>query len=71
MPIQVKPTRSTTTTSTAAQRIKQRPAAPSTSYPWLPMYRRRRGVVVARRCQPVVASSPTTAFAMISRKPIM
>ncbi|KAI8380666.1 hypothetical protein EDC96DRAFT_604148 [Choanephora cucurbitarum] len=44
----------------------KRPAAPSASYPWVPLYRRRRGVVVSKRCQPVVASSFTTANALFS-----
>ncbi|KAI8090084.1 uncharacterized protein B0P05DRAFT_577643 [Gilbertella persicaria] len=46
----------------------KRPSAPSTSYPWVPLYRRRRGVVVSKRCQPVVASSLTTANALFSSK---
>ncbi|KAI8333231.1 hypothetical protein BD560DRAFT_451332 [Blakeslea trispora] len=50
---------------TASLRTK-RPAAPSASYPWVPLYRRRRGVVVSKRCQPVVASSFTTANALFS-----
>ncbi|EIE82812.1 hypothetical protein G6F46_010515 [Rhizopus delemar] len=44
----------------------KRPNAPSTSYPWVPLYRRRRGVVVSKRCQPVVASSLTTANALFT-----
>jgi hypothetical protein len=45
----------------------KRSNAPSASYPWIPLYRRRRGVVVsAKRCQPVVASSLTTANALFS-----
>ncbi|KAI7898209.1 uncharacterized protein BX663DRAFT_265600 [Cokeromyces recurvatus] len=47
----------------------KRPAAPSTSYPWIPLYRRRRGVVVSKRCQPVVASSFTTANALFTSIP--
>ncbi|ORE10028.1 hypothetical protein BCV72DRAFT_43611 [Rhizopus microsporus var. microsporus] len=44
----------------------KRPVAPSTSYPWVPLYRRRRGVVVSKRCQPIVASSPTTVNALFT-----
>lgn len=50
----------------AAPLKSKRLAAPSTSYPWVPLYRRRRGVVVSKRCQPVVASSPTTASALFT-----
>lgn len=44
----------------------KRSNAPSASYPWIPLYRRRRGVVVSKRCQPVVASSLTTANAFFT-----
>ena len=44
----------------------KRSNAPSASYPWVPLYRRRRGVVVAKRCQPIVASSLTTANAFLT-----
>lgn len=44
----------------------KRSNAPSASYPWVPLYRRRRGVVVSKRCQPVVSSSLTTANAFFT-----
>ncbi|KAI8981959.1 hypothetical protein BDF20DRAFT_443542 [Mycotypha africana] len=44
----------------------KRSTAPSASYPWIPLYRRRRVAVVSKRCQPVVASSLTTAHAFFS-----
>ncbi|KAI8374629.1 uncharacterized protein BYT42DRAFT_499104 [Radiomyces spectabilis] len=47
----------------------KRPTAPSNAYPWIPLYRRRHGVLVARRCQPVVSSSPTVATALLTRQP--
>ncbi|KAI8083454.1 hypothetical protein BDF21DRAFT_461669 [Thamnidium elegans] len=50
----------------------KRSSAASASYPWIPLYRRRRGVVVSKRCQPVVASSLTTANAFFAAsKPTM
>lgn len=53
-------------------RTKRSSAATASSYPWVPLHRRRRGVVVSKRCQPVVASSLTTANAFFaSSKPTM
>ncbi|KAI8886690.1 hypothetical protein K501DRAFT_269657 [Backusella circina FSU 941] len=63
---QLQAKKSAPVTKPAALRTK-RSNAPSTSYPWIPLYRRRRGVVVStKRCQPVVASSLTTANALFS-----
>lgn len=47
-------------------RNKRSSAATVSSYPWVPLYRRRRGVVVSKRCQPIVASSLTTANAFFT-----
>ncbi|KAI9022125.1 hypothetical protein CLU79DRAFT_751292 [Phycomyces nitens] len=49
----------------------KRPAGPSNGYPWVPLYRRRHGVLIARRCQPVVAGSPVVASAHLSHRPSM
>ncbi|KAL1927858.1 hypothetical protein VTP01DRAFT_3263 [Rhizomucor pusillus] len=38
---------------------QQRPPAPSTSYPWIPLYRRRHGIQISRR-QPSVCRKSTT-----------
>ncbi|KAI7863772.1 hypothetical protein BDF14DRAFT_1745270 [Spinellus fusiger] len=44
----------------------KRPIAPSGAYPWIPLFRRRHGILIARRCQPVVAGSPATAGAYLT-----
>ncbi|KAI8987073.1 hypothetical protein BDB01DRAFT_890075 [Pilobolus umbonatus] len=54
------------TLSTSTILRTKRSTAPSTSYPWIPLYRRKRGVVITKRCQPIVASSFTTANALFS-----
>lgn len=44
-------------------RLAKKPAAaaPSTtSYPWVPMYRKRHGIAVARRCTPSTSSTLVT-----------
>lgn len=60
-----KPVVAKTPLTTANLRTK-RSNAPSASYPWVPLYRRRRGVVVSKRCQPIVAGSYTTANAFLT-----
>jgi hypothetical protein len=63
---QKKPTVAKSSLPTATLLRTKRSNAPSASYPWIPLYRRRRGVVVSKRCQPVVASSLTTASAFFT-----
>ncbi|SAL98623.1 hypothetical protein [Absidia glauca] len=60
----------TSTNNVSSPRIK-RPNGPATSYPWELLYTRPRSKrhVVVKRCQPLVASSYTTATAMFSPNP--
>ncbi|ORZ20592.1 hypothetical protein BCR42DRAFT_409113 [Absidia repens] len=60
------------TSSTSSSRTK-RPNAPSTSYPWELLYTRPRNKrhLMVKRCQPMVASSFTTATALFAPKPSM
>jgi len=63
---QKKPAMTKPSLPTATLLRTKRSNAPSASYPWIPLYRRRRGVVVTKRCQPIVSSSLTTANAFFS-----
>ncbi|KAL0078554.1 hypothetical protein J3Q64DRAFT_1765190 [Phycomyces blakesleeanus] len=69
----LKPSKTTTAASAAAalQLLRNKRAPSSNAYPWVPLYRRRHGVLVARRCQPVVAGSPVVASAHFNARPSM
>lgn len=41
----------------------------STSYPWVPLYRRRHSVVMSKRCQPVMASSCKATNVLLLNSP--
>lgn len=44
-------------------RLAKKPAATAlntTSYPWVPLYRKRHGIAVARRCTPAVVNNLAT-----------
>ncbi|CEP19066.1 hypothetical protein [Parasitella parasitica] len=63
---QKKPAATKLSSPTTSMLRNKRSNALSASYPWIPLYRRRRGIVVTKRCQPIVSSSFTTANAFFS-----